>query len=331
MESKSFTAFIVEETADQRYVCRIGEKNIDELPPGDVLIEVCYSSLNYKDALSATGNKGVTRKYPHTPGIDAAGIVVKSNRHDLSIGTKVLITGYDLGMNTSGGFGKYIRVPGSWVIKLPENLSLKESMAYGTAGLTAALSVLKIEKYGVKPDKGEVLVTGATGGVGSMAVAILAKAGYTVAAATGKLDQKDFLLKLGAKSLVSREEILDTSSKPLLKGRWAAVVDTVGGGILSTAIRTTLQDGIVTCCGNVLSADFNITVYPFILRGISLVGIDSQNCPAEVRHIIWQLLSTHWKIPFLSEMTTEISLNELEANIQMILKGKLKGRTVVAL
>ncbi len=328
MNQKTFRAMVVEETADKNYVREIREKSLDDLPAGEVLIRVRYSSLNYKDALSATGNKGVTRNYPHTPGIDAAGEVAESTSTEFRSGDEVLVTGYDLGMNTSGGFGQYIRVPAAWIVRLPEGLSLKESMTYGTAGFTAALSVHRLQDHGVKPDQGPILVTGATGGVGSLAVAILTRAGYDVTAATGKQAEKQFLTELGAKEIVTREEVDDTSGKPLLKTKWAGVVDTVGGNILSTAIRSTSYLGCVTCCGLVASPELQTTVFPFILRGVSLLGIDSVHCPMALREEIWQRLAADWK-PNLDQIGLEISLAELDARIDDILQGKLKGRTRV--
>jgi putative YhdH/YhfP family quinone oxidoreductase len=292
---------------------------------------VKYSSLNYKDALSATGNPGVTRNYPHTPGIDAAGFVVESNDDNLRAGDKVLVTGYDLGMNTSGGYGEYIRVPASWVVKLPENLSLRESMIFGTAGFTAALSVYKLVNSGVKPQDGDILVTGATGGVGSTAVSILNKLGYSVIGATGKTHEKEMLLEIGAKDIVDRKEIDDDSGRALLKGRWAGVIDTVGGNILATAIKSTNYGGSVTTCGNVSSHEFSTSVYPFILRGVTLFGVDSVQCPMDTRLNIWEKLSLDWKPDNLNDNVDEVSLEGLIEKIDVILEGKNKGRTIVNL
>lgn len=328
MNQTTFRAMVVEETADKKYVRDIRERALDDLPAGEVLIRVRFSSLNYKDALSATGNKGVTRSYPHTPGIDAAGEVAESTSPDFRSGDAVLVTGYDLGMNTSGGFGQYIRVPAAWIVKLPDGLSLKESMTYGTAGFTAALSVYRLQECGVKPDQGPILVTGATGGVGSLAVSILTRAGYSVTAATGKQAEEPFLTALGAKEVVTREEVDDTSGKPLLKTRWSGVIDTVGGNILSTALRSTNYSGCVTCCGLVASPELQATVFPFILRGVSLLGIDSVHCPMPLRQQIWQRLAADWK-PNLDQLGVEISLYDLDARIGDIMQGKLKGRTVV--
>jgi putative YhdH/YhfP family quinone oxidoreductase len=331
MNSKFFKAMVVQETADGTYTRQIAEKSLDDLPAGEVLVRVHYSSLNYKDGLSATGHRGVTKRFPHTPGVDAAGVVEESFSEAFQPGDPVIVTSYDLGMNTPGGFGQYIRVPAAWVVPLPENLSLKESMAYGSAGLTAGFCIFKLQEHGVTPELGEILVTGATGGVGSFAVAMLAKIGYQVVAVTGKMDEKQFLTDLGAKEVISRDEATDTSGKPLLKGRWAGVVDAVGGEILSTAIRSTKLHGAVTCCGNVASPDLHINVYPFILRGISLVGIDSQSFPMTFRRQTWEKIASDWKLDNLNRQTSVCSLEELDSEIDRILAGKQKGRVIVDL
>ena len=327
MDTIIYKAFVVREVNDG-YLGSIEEKDISLLPPGEVLIKVEYSSLNYKDALSATGSKGVTKNYPHTPGIDAAGVVAGCSDDSFIIGDKVIVTGYDLGMNTSGGYQGYIRVPSSWVVKCPEELSLKEAMMYGTAGFTAALSVYKLLGGRVKPSDGKVLVTGATGGVGSIAVAILGKLGYSVTGVTGKPDKKQMLMDLGAEDTISREDADDKSGRPLLKSLWAGVIDTVGGNILSTAIKSTKYNGVVTSCGNAMSPKLDLSVFPFILRGVSLLGVDSVQCPMELRKEIWQLLATDWKVD-LSSSTQEISLVELNEKIEMILKGGVAGRYLV--
>jgi acrylyl-CoA reductase (NADPH) len=331
MNSKTFKALWVSESGEKKFTRVITRRSVDDLPPGEVLIRVMYSSLNYKDALSAIGNRGVTKNYPHTPGVDAAGVVEQSASARLSAGDEVIVTGYDLGMNTPGGYGQYIRVPAGWVVKRPDNLSLRESMAYGTAGFAAALSVLKLTGNGVKPDQGEVLVTGAPGGVGSIALSILAKVGYRVIAVNGRIDAASYLQDLGAKGVLSPEEAGDASGRPLLKGRWAGVIDTVGGEILSTAIRSTEYGGTITLCGNAASPDLPISVYPFILRGVSLLGVDSVNCPMEVRTQIWQKFANEWKLPQLARITSEISLEELDHRIDLILQGKHQGRAIVNL
>lgn len=330
MDKTSFKALIVEEISKNSFTRSIEEKTVADLPEGDLLIKVHYSSLNYKDALSATGNRGITRKYPHTPGIDASGVVLASQNPDFEVGQEVLITGYDLGMNISGGFGQYIRIPASWAVKLPWGLSLKESMIIGTAGFTAAMSVNFIVND-ILPKDGEVLVTGATGGVGTIAVALLSSLGYNVTAVSGKADSADFLTGLGASSIITREEAAEGSGSALIKSRWAAVVDTVGGDILSAAVKSTKPWGVVTCCGLVASPELTMNVFPFILRGVKMVGIDSQNCPMDLRVKIWKLFTKEWKIRFTKGFYKEIGLEALEDNIQLILKGKQKGRVLVNL
>ncbi len=240
----------------------------------------------------------------------------------------MIVTSYDLGMNTPGAYGDYIIVPASWVVPLPVGLSLKESMILGTAGFTAAMSVDALIRT-VGPDDGDILVTGATGGVGSIAVAILAKLGYSVVGVSGKVGAGEFLQELGAKGVIDRKEAVDGADRPLLKTRWAGVVDTVGGDALVAAIKSTHPLGVVTCCGNVASADLGLNVFPFILRGVSLVGIDSQNCPLEYRKEIWQKLATDWKIAKLEEISREVRLEDLDVEIGFILSGKQKGRVVV--
>ena len=327
---QNFKAMVVSETAEKTFVREIRQRALNDLPAGELIIEVKYSSLNYKDALSATGNKGVTRKYPHTPGIDAAGVVVDSTTKSFGVGEQVIVMGFDLGMNTSGGFGQYISVPSGWAIRLPQGLSLKDTMEYGTAGLTAALCILRLMAAGLSKDSGEVLVTGATGGVGSVGVAILAKLGFTVVAATGKTSEQDFLSALGAKAIISREEANDTSGRPLQKARWAGVIDTVGGNILATALKTAKYGGLVAACGNAMSAELNVNVFPFILRGVSLLGVDSVEVPMRARMMAWQKLAGEWKID-LSRIVTEVSLEELNPKIEQILKGGVRGRVVVDL
>jgi putative YhdH/YhfP family quinone oxidoreductase len=281
VEKLSYRALVVEEVRTDVFECKVQNRVIDDLPSGDVLIRVKYSSLNYKDVLSASGNKAVTKRYPHTPGIDAVGIIEESRTNTFRKGEKVIVSGYDLGMNTSGGFGQYIRVPADWVVRLPEELELKESMIYGTAGFTAGMSVEKLVES-IEPDDGEILVTGASGGVGSMAVAILAKLGYTVIGVSGKPKAEGFLKRLGAKEVIGRDGLRHGLDRPLAKARWAGVIDTVGGELLAAAIKSTKPLGVVTCCGNVASPDLPLTVYPFILRGVTLVGIDAQNCGVDV-------------------------------------------------
>ncbi len=330
MSDKSFKALVANETEDNTYNQVVSDRNIEDLPAGDVLVRVHYSSLNYKDALSATGNKGVTRKYPHTPGIDAAGVVEECANGEFQPGDQVIVTSYDLGMNTSGGFADYIRVPSEWVVPCPKGLSLKEAMTYGTAGYTAGLCIEALLRS-VKPEDGEILVTGASGGVGSVAVAILVKLGFEVVAVSGKANEKEFFEKLGVKEVISREDASDSSGRPVLKSRWAGVVDTVGGEILATAVKTANYNAAVTCCGMVASPDLPLNVFPFILRNVQLLGIDSQNTPMALRKTIWNNLADEWKVEQLDSLVREIGLEQLPEYIQKILKGQIKGRTVVKL
>ncbi|MDH3359776.1 MAG: YhdH/YhfP family quinone oxidoreductase [Desulfobulbaceae bacterium] len=326
-----FKALLVSETADKQYAREIVERSVDDLPEGEVLIRVRYSSLNYKDALSASGNRGVTRRYPHTPGIDAAGEVAASDSDRFSPGDKVLCCCYNLGMNKPGGFGQYIRVPEAWVMPCPEGLSLKEAMMYGTGGFTAALSVEKLMAGGVSPEDGKVLVTGATGGVGSLSVAILAKSGFTVVAASGKSDQTEFFQSLGAAEVVGREAVTDKKGMVLLKTKWAGVIDTVGGEMLATALKSVKYGGVVTCCGNVASPELPTTVYPFILRGVSLVGIEAAECDMATRERVWGKLADQWRIAGVENMVAEIGLAELPEQIELMLAGGHRGRIVVNL
>lgn len=330
VKKENYKALVVEETGPGVFERKIRDRVIGYLPPGEVLIRVKYSSLNYKDALSASGNKAVTKSYPHTPGIDAAGVIEESATDGFAVGDQVIVIGYDLGMNTSGGFGQYIRVPASWVVRLPEKLELKESMVYGTAGFTAGMSVEKMVES-VQPDDGEILVTGATGGVGSIAVAVLAELGYKVVAMSGKSEAKDFLQKLGAKEVISRDSLRQDSDRPLAKARWAGVVDTVGGELLAAAIKSTMPLGMVTCCGNVASPDLPLNVYPFILRGVTLVGIGAQNCKMAVRQRIWKKLATDWRISAFDEIYKEVSLEELSSEIDKMLNASHMGRILVNL
>jgi alcohol dehydrogenase len=335
MENKSFRALVVREGEDKTFTRSIEAKHIEELPPGEVTVQVHYSSVNYKDALSAAGNRGVTKNYPHTPGIDASGVVAESEVIDFSPGDKVLVTGYDLGMNTSGGLAEYIRVPAAWVVKLPEGLTLKEAMIYGTAGFTAALSVMKLTGAGVKPDVGEVLVTGASGGVGSIALRILAKLGYTTVAAAGLVDESEYarheeeLRGLGASRVIPAAEVDDQSGKLMLKEKWAGVIDTVGGNVLSTVVKETRYGGVVTTCGNTGGHELNLNVYPFILRGVSLLGVDSVECPMDVRLKVWEKMAGEWKPDNLAQYAVEISLDEVEERIRLLLDRRSKGRAVV--
>ncbi len=325
---KSFTVF---ENENGSFSNKIIEKNTEELLENEVLIRVKYSSLNYKDALSATGNKGVTRKYPHTPGIDAAGVIEESNVLEFKKGDKVIVTGFDLGMNTAGGFGQYIKIPAKWILKLPKKLKLKEAMIFGTAGLTAAMAIDKLLSNGLKPTDGKVVVSGSTGGVGTIAVMILVKLGFEVVAVTGKIEAIDFLHKIGAKEIISREQISDNSPKPILKGIYAAAVDTVGGNILATIIKSLQPNGAVSVCGMVSSTEFHTSVFPFIIRGVSVFGIDSAEAAIEWRKKLWNKLAQEWKPTDFEGITKEIKLEGLKKEISKILIGGQIGRVIVKL
>lgn len=329
--AKSFKALLVEEHEPKKFSRRIVERGIDELPEGDLLIRVRYSSLNFKDALSSIGNKGVTRKFPHTPGIDAAGEVVSCSDDRFQPGDQVLVTGFDLGMNTPGGFGQYVRVPSHWAIPLPAGLTARDAMALGTAGLTAGLSVLALADAGIAPRDGEVLVTGATGGVGSLATEILARAGYRVVASTGKTSEHAFLQDLGAAEVIDRQAVTEHADRPMLAERWAGVVDCVGGETLAAAIKATRYGGVVTCCGLVGSPELPVNVFPFILRGVSLFGIDSAQCPMDRRQRVWSNLAGPWKPEQGITQAEVCPLEELDEKIHLMLKGELRGRTIVAL
>jgi len=329
MEQAAFKALRVNEDAPGSFQKNIEFCNLSLLPAHEVLIRVQYSSLNYKDALSVSGNKGVTKKYPHTPGIDAAGIVEHSLSPAFQPGDEVIVTGYDLGMNTPGGFGGYIRVPAEWVVAKPATLTLRESMIFGTAGFTAALSLRRLQRNGQQSESGPVLVTGATGGVGSLAIALLTNAGYEVIAATGKTEETENLKILGAGTIIRRDEVNDQSGRALLRGRWAGAIDTVGGNTLATVIKSCMVHGSVACCGNVSSAGLNTTVFPFILNGVSLLGINSATCPMPERKIIWELLANAWKVQLPESYIQECSLVELPHWINSILKGNLHGRVIL--
>ena len=328
MEDIKYKAFFTKET-ESGFSNSIENLSIADLEENDLLIKVSYSSLNYKDALSASGNKGVTRTYPHTPGIDAVGEVVKSNSSDFKDGDKIIVTGYDLGMNTYGGFGQYISIPATWAISLPNELSEAEAMSIGTAGLTAGLCVRKLLQNDLTPDSGDVLVTGASGGVGSVAVMVLSKLGFNVVALTGKQDQVDYLESLGASSVIIRSQ-MEEQGKPLQKGIYQGGVDTVGGNILSNFISQTSQRGAITCCGNVASDKLETSIFPFILRGVTLIGIDSAESLLEVKKEIWNNFYNDWKID-LEKITKEVYLESLSDEVEKILKGNQVGRIRVNL
>lgn len=327
--SRIFKALRISEEGEDKFSRSIVERNIDDLPEGDVLIKIHYAALNYKDALSSIGNKGVTKNYPHTPGIDGAGQVVDSKSGEFKEGDEVLVTSYDLGMNTDGAFSEYIRVPAEWVVPLPKGLNLKDSMIIGTAGLTAGIGLYKMEMMGQTPEHGPVVVIGASGGVGSMAVGILAKAGYKVIASTGKEGISDFLQNLGASEVVNREFVNDDSSRPMIKPRWAGAIDTVGGNTLATLLKGCQSGGSVAACGLVGSPILSTTVFPFIINGVNLLGLDSANFPMHERQQVWDRLADPWRLSNLRSVATFCKLEELDPYIDSMLKGAVKGRIVV--
>ena len=310
----------------------IVEKSVDDLPEGDILIKVNFSSLNYKDALSASGAPGVTRNYPHTPGIDAAGVIVETNDSNLKEGDSVIVTGYDLGMDTAGGFGEYIRVPASWVIKLPNGLSERDSMALGTAGLTAGLSIQALDDYNSNNGFNglSTIVTGSTGGVGSIAVMLLSKLDASVTAVTGKDTQKELLQSLGASEIVSREELSELCRTPIGKTIWDFGVDVVSGNILTLLLSSLKPGGAVACSGLVGGPSFESSIFPFILRGNALLGIDSVEIPLEKKLQVWENFASDWKLD-LTPLVKEVNLEGLENEISTILSGAQVGRVLVNL
>lgn len=325
----SFRALVTEKNEDGNYSSSVKIKNISELPGHDLLIRVSYSGLNYKDALSASGHKGITRRYPHTPGIDAAGIVVEPGNSEFAAGQEVIVTGYDLGMNTDGGFAEYIRVPASWAVRKPDNLSLKESMIIGTSGFTAASAIYEFINHGILPGDGKVLVTGASGAVGSMAVAMLAKAGYEVVASSGKPEFAGMLMESGATEIIGRDAIDDKSGKGLLPPRWVAALDTVGGNTLSTVLLSTAERGIVANCGMIASARLDVPVFPFILRAVRLIGIASAETPMKRRLEIWNLIGQKLKPDNPGKLSRTIGLEEIPEELVLMLKGRQSGKVVV--
>jgi alcohol dehydrogenase len=309
----------------------VEECDTEKLPEGELLVRVLYSSLNYKDALSASGNKGVTKRYPHTPGIDAAGTVAESRSQEFREGDEVIITGFDLGMNTPGGFGEYIRVPSAWAVKRPATLTLRDSMVYGTAGFTAAIAVRLLEWAGAKSESGRAVVTGAKGGVGGFALAMLSRIGFEVDAVTGNPQSAEYLKLLGTSAVVDRGELEQDEARPLLHSRWIAAVDTAGGRILSNLLKSIEYGGAVAACGNVASGSFEGSVYPFILRGIRLLGVESSNFPVEARASLWGELAGRLNVLGSGIAVKECRLTELPERVAEILSGKLAGRVVVDL
>ncbi len=328
MES-SFRAFVVNKT-EAAFEAGVQELRTDQLPAGEVLIRVAYSGVNYKDGLASIPNGQIVRKYPFVPGVDLAGTVAESSAAAFKAGDEVIVTSYDLGVSHYGGFSEYARVPAAWVVPLPTGLSLKEAMILGTAGFTAALSVHKLELNGLRPANGPVLVTGATGGVGSLAIGMLHRLGYTVAASTGKESEEAYLRSLGATEILSRAEVSAESAKPMEKERWAGSVDSVGGATLAYLARATKYAGSIAACGLTGGSAVNTTVYPYILRGVNLLGIDSVQCPMELRHDLWTRLGADLKPTSLEAVVNrEAGLEELPEVTALILKGGVRGRVLI--
>ena len=322
-----YSAYYVEEN-DGVFSASISRLELEKPTDGFVQIKVSHSSLNYKDALSASGNKGVTRNYPFVPGIDAAGTITDANSSQFSEGDEVIVTGYDMGMNTPGGFGEFINVPATWVVKKPNNLTHLESMSIGTAGLTAAASVFKIHESAMESDL-PVLVSGATGGVGSIGVMLMSKLGKEVSALTGKSSSVDFLKSIGATNIILRDEYLEAPAKAMERPLFSSAIDTVGGKILSKMLAQISPHGVVACCGNVAGIEVNTTVFPFILRGISLCGIDSAESPLDFKTSIWEKFANEWKLD-LSTSTKIIAKQNLQQEIDLILQGGQEGRVVIS-
>ena len=327
----TYKAFEVREETEKKFVGAIVEKSALELAEGSVSIEVHYSSVNYKDALSASGSKAVTREYPHVPGIDAAGKVLASTDSNFAVGDEVVVTGYDLGMNTAGGFGQQVTVPGGWVTKLPVGLSLRDSMVLGTAGLTAGLCVNKLLLNSITPEAGKVLVTGATGGVGIIACALLVKLGFEVVASTGKLAETAKLMALGVSEVISREAFSEENPRPMLKEGYAAAVDVAGGTTLVNVIKSLSYGGSVAACGLVDSPALSATVLPFILRGVNLLGVDSVELPLAQKQQVWNLFANEWALTDIDSLAETIVLAELPAVLAKVLAGGAVGRYVLDL
>ncbi|WP_371372832.1 YhdH/YhfP family quinone oxidoreductase [Thalassotalea aquiviva] len=325
----TFKALWVEEQNDNTFTQSITAKPMSLLPDNDLLIDVHYSSLNFKDAMSANGNRGITKEYPHTPGIDAAGVVISDKSGTFSQGDKVVVFGYDLGMNTSGGLAERICIPADWAVKCPDTLTLKESMIYGTGGITAALCVQKLEKLGASPSDGPVAVSGATGGVGSVSIAILHQLGYEVIAFSGKESQHQHLKSLGATQVLHRDVINEVNDKPMGKPLWAHGIDTLGGDFLANMIKCIKPGGAVSACGLASSPFFKLNVFPFITRGVSLLGVDSVMIPLSDKQAIWQRVATDMKLPNLEQFSEEISLAQVPEYLSKFFAGQVVGRYVV--
>lgn len=322
-----FKAIYIDQ-AENRYSVALTELENSALPEGEVEVAVEYSTLNYKDALAITGKRPVVRTFPMVPGIDLAGRVTESRDFRFEVGDRVLLTGWGVGECYWGGLAQYARGKADWFLPLPNSFSSFDAMSLGTAGLTAMLCVQTLEAQGVTPNRGDILVTGASGGVGSIAIQLLAHRGYRVIASTGRSDNRDFLTSLGAADIIDREE-LNSTNRPLGKERWAGAVDVVGGQTLATVCSQTEYGGVVTACGLAQGMEVPLTVAPFILRGISLIGIDSVYCPTEKRREAWSALEAEWDNTQQQGMITQIGLSEVIDQAQALLEGKVRGRIVV--
>jgi NADPH2:quinone reductase len=322
-----FKAFRISET-DGKSEGKLVEVSLDELSAGDVVIEAAYSSVNYKDALAGTGAGKIVRRFPVIGGIDVAGTVQSSGDARLANGDEVLVTGHEMSVTHDGGYAQYVRVPADWVVPLPAGLTLRDAMAIGTAGFTAALSIVEMERNGLTPDAGPVIVTGATGGVGSMAVELLSTLGYQVTALTGKDDCHDYLRTLGAVEVLSRHT-LEMGTRPLEKARWAGAVDPAGGPILAWLTRTMKAGGCIASSGLTAGVELQTTVLPFILRGVKLLGIDSVMCPMERRLEVWRRLASDMKSTHTDLIVREISLDDLPDAFATLLEGAARGRFIV--
>jgi putative YhdH/YhfP family quinone oxidoreductase len=324
----SFKAYLINQE-DGKVVSRFTNMNEDQLDPGQVTIRVAYSSINFKDALAATGAGKIIRRFPCIGGIDLAGTVTASSDPRFAPGDAVLATSYDIGVAHHGGFAEMARLPADWVLKLPAGMTLKESMIFGTAGFTAGLAVVRMEANGLKPGNGPVIVSGATGGVGSIAIEALAKLGYHVVALTGKEAQTDFLKSLGAKEVMLRQSLDLTKIKPLDKSLWAGAVDNLGGDVLAWMASTMQIGGTLASIGLAASHTLNTTVMPFILRGVSLLGVDSVNCPMPQRAAVWQRLASDMRPEHLERLTRSIAFDQLPSAFDDFIKSRITGRVVV--
>jgi len=328
---QQFDALVVNKQDDQ-FTVNIQQLSLDDLPQGEVLIRVHYSGVNYKDSLAAIPNGNIVSSYPIVPGIDMAGVVVSSEDSRFKEGDEVIATSYGIGVSQSGGYSQFARVPAEWIVPLPDGLTMKEAMIIGTAGFTAALSVLRLEENNLTPEQGSVLVTGATGGVGSFAVSILSKLGYSVEASTGKESEHGYLKAIGASTIVSREDVYDGKLRALGKQKWSGAVDPVGGEPLASVLSQIKYGGAVAVSGLTAGTSLPATVFPFILRGVNLLGIDSVNCPMDTRLKVWHRLATDFKLEDLEQLVQqEITLEELPGVLPTLLKGEARGRTIVKL